>query len=108
MVTSWSSNPWKDEKSSSSSGRGAKWRFSSQENLDLFREDPERYAPRYGGYCAYAMASGKKAKIDPEAFTIWEDRLYLNYSLSVQKKWREDIPGYVRRADMEWEALNTE
>ena len=82
--------------------QGATWRFSSRANLDAFRADPERYAPRYGGYCAWAVAHGYTASIDPEAWTIFEDRLYLNYSLSVRARWAEDIPGHVRRGDRNW------
>lgn len=82
--------------------QGATWRFSSEANLDAFRADPERYAPQYGGYCAWAVANGYTASIDPEAWTIFEDKLYLNYSLSVQARWAEDIPGNVQRGDRNW------
>lgn len=82
--------------------RGATWRFSSQANLDAFEADPERYAPQYGGYCAWAVANGYTASTDPEAWTIYEGKLYLNYSLSVQAQWEEDIPGNVQRADQNW------
>ena len=58
--------------------------------------------PGTGGYCAWAVAHGYTASIDPEAWTIFEDRLYLNYSLSVRARWAEDIPGHVRRGDRNW------
>ena len=64
----------------------ATWLFSSQENLDLFTENPEKYAPQYGGYCAYAMASGNFVDIIPEAWKIFDGKLYLNFSLKVQRK----------------------
>ena len=82
--------------------QGATWRFSSQANLDAFRADPERYAPQYGGYCAWAVANGYTASTEPEAWTIFEDKLYLNYSLSVRARWAEDIPGNVQRGDQNW------
>lgn len=82
--------------------RGATWLFSSQSNLEAFQTDPERYAPQYGGYCAWAVANGYTASTDPEAWTIFEDKLYLNYSLSVQAQWEEDIPGNVQRGDQNW------
>ncbi|MEM6355700.1 MAG: YHS domain-containing (seleno)protein, partial [Pseudomonadota bacterium] len=47
---------------------GATWRFSSAENRDLFAGDPEKYAPQYGGYCAWAVAQGYTASTDPEAW----------------------------------------
>ena len=81
---------------------GATWQFSSQANLETFQADPERYAPQYGGYCAWAVANGYTASTDPEAWTIYEGKLYLNYSLSVQAQWEEDIPGNVQRADRNW------
>ncbi len=85
--------------------QGATWRFSSRANLDAFRADPERYAPQYGGYCAWAVANGYTASTDPEAWTIFKDKLYLNYSLSVQARWAEDIPGNVQRGDQNWPAV---
>jgi len=78
------------------------WQFSSEENLSLFRSNPERYAPAYGGYCAYAMSKGYVVSTDPEAWTIDGDKLYLNYSLGVRKTWLKDIPGYVAKADAKW------
>lgn len=79
------------------------WRFSSEENLELFRNDPERYAPEYGGYCAYAMSKGLVVSTSPEAWTIVGDKLYLNYSLGVRKTWLKDVPGYVAKADANWQ-----
>ena len=84
---------------------GAKWRFASSENLETFKSDPEKYAPRYGGYCAYGVANNYLVKIDPEAWTVYEGRLYLNYSLQVREQWKEDIPGNIRKADANWPAV---
>ncbi len=80
----------------------ATWRFASEENRSLFQSDPQRYAPQYGGYCAYAMASGELADIDPRAWKIVQDKLYLNFNRRIQKKWEEDIPGYIEKADKYW------
>ena len=82
--------------------QGAIYRFASAENLATFKSDPERYAPQYGGYCAYAVSEGYTASIDPDAWTIVEGKLYLNYSLGVQKRWRKDIPGNIKAADNNW------
>lgn len=81
---------------------GATWRFSSAENKALFDGDPQKYAPKYGGYCAYAVSKGGTATTDPEAWTIVDDRLYLNYSVTVRGIWSEDIPGNIARADANW------
>jgi YHS domain-containing protein len=86
--------------------RGATWLFANAENRDRFQADPERYAPQYGGYCAYAVSKGRTASIDPEAWKIVDDKLYLNYSKGVQKKWEQDVPGNIVKADKNWPDLH--
>ena len=81
---------------------GATWRFSSAENLETFKADPEKYAPQYGGYCAWAVAQGKTASADPDNWEIVDGKLYLNYNDSVQAAWRKDIPGFISKADKNW------
>ncbi len=81
---------------------GATWRFASAENRAKFEENPEAYAPQYGGYCAYAVSQGYTASVDPEAWDITDGKLYLNYSKSVQTTWREDRPGYIAKANENW------
>ena len=84
---------------------GAKWRFSSAENMALFQQEPEKYAPQYGGYCAWAMAKGQTAGIDPQQFSIVDDKLYLNFNKSIQGKWTENRDELIRLADEEWPEL---
>jgi YHS domain-containing protein len=84
---------------------GAKWRFASMANLDLFRGDPAKYAPRYGGYCAYGVAVGGLYNIKPEAWSIVDGTLYLNKNLRIRETWRKDIPGYIEKADANWPGL---
>lgn len=81
---------------------GATWQFASQENLDLFLGDPEKYAPAYGGYCAYAVALGSTAKGDPQQWEIHENRLYLNVNADIKKKWSADKPGYIEKSEANW------
>ena len=85
--------------------KGATWSFASAENKALFEGDPEKYAPRYGGYCAWAVSNGGTASIDPDAWTIVDGKLYLNYSLGVREQWSQDIPGNVAKADVNWPKL---
>ena len=85
--------------------RGADWRFASAANRDRFAADPDRYAPAYGGFCAYAVSEGYTAPIDPAAWRIVNGRLYLNYDRSVQRRWERDIPGRIARADANWPRL---
>jgi len=81
---------------------GAKWMFSSQQNLDSFKNNPKKYTPQYGGYCAYAVARGTTASIKPEFFTIQDDKLYLNYSKSVYKRWTKGKDDYIQSANKNW------
>jgi YHS domain-containing protein len=81
---------------------GSNFQFASAAHRDTFAANPEKFVPQYGGYCAYGMAKGYKAKIDPAAFTVVGDKLYLNYSETVRSQWLTDIPGYIRKADTNW------
>ena len=84
---------------------GAKWRFASAAHRDQFRADPERYAPQYGGYCAWAVGHDRTAKIDPDAWTIVGDKLYLNYDKSVQQQWLPEKERWIDAADRNWPGL---
>ena len=87
---------------------GATWRFASEEHREKFRQSPEQYAPRYGGYCAYAVSQGKTADIDPEAWSIVDNRLYLNLNKDVQGLWERNRQEYIRKADENWPHLSGE
>ena len=78
------------------------WHFASQENRDLFAAGPEKYAPQYDGYCAWAMTESRKAITDPEVWKIVDGRLYLNCSQAAYDKWSKDIPGHIQKADANW------
>jgi len=84
---------------------GATWRFASAENLALFRATPEKFAPQYGGYCAWAVSQGHTASGDPQFWKVVGGKLYLNYDADVQKKWLADIPGFIELADRNWPAV---
>lgn len=97
--------PVKGQSEFSHSWRGATWRFASAEHRDLFAANPERYAPQYGGYCAYAVAQGATAGIDPEAWKIVDGKLYLNLNKDIQERWLQDVLGYIAKADANWPGL---
>lgn len=84
---------------------GATYRFASAANRDTFRTEAAKYAPQYGGYCAFGVAGGYKVKVDPEAFTVRDGKLYLNYDARVQRRWLEDVPGYLAKSETNWAAL---
>ena len=83
----------------------ATWYFMNQKNLDLFKMNPPMYAPQYGGYCAYGLADGHKASTDPEAWTIVNGKLYLNYDKDVQNSWNKKQAEYIVTADKLWPGL---
>lgn len=82
--------------------KGATWRFASAENLARFKDNPERYAPAYGGYCAWAVSQGYLAKGDPKHWSIRQGRLYLNYNLSVHDTWLQSPDKFTHQADANW------
>jgi YHS domain-containing protein len=81
---------------------GATWRFANAKNLEVFKADPEAYAPQYGGYCAWAVSQGYTASSDPNAWRIVGKKLYLNYNREVQKMWEKDAVGNIVKADKNW------
>lgn len=85
--------------------KGSVFRFASKANRDTFAADPAKYAPQYGGFCAFGAAGGYKAATDPAAFSIVDGKLYLNYNREVQKQWSADVPGFVDKADRQWPSV---
>jgi YHS domain-containing protein len=84
---------------------GATWRFASAANRTTFLAEPAKYLPAYGGYCAYGVSRGYKVKVDPEAFSVIDGRLYLNYDKRVQKEWLKATRTYIARADSIWPGI---
>jgi YHS domain-containing protein len=85
---------------------GKRWQFKNQAHRDLFVAQPEKYAPQYGGYCAYAAANNALASGDPQRWRIVDDKLYLNNNWVAQKLWLRDVPGHITVADRNWPSLN--
>lgn len=89
--------------------QGATWHFSSAENRETFLANPEKYAPAYGGYCAYALSLGTyKVETDPKAWSIVDGRLYLNKTPVVRSIWETDIPGNILKSEGNWATLLSE
>ncbi|MFN5475694.1 MAG: YHS domain-containing (seleno)protein, partial [Sphingobacteriales bacterium] len=87
------------------SWNGANWFFSNQENLNRFKTEPGKYAPAYGGYCAYGVSENHLSPTDPQAFTIVKDTLYLNYNLKVKSLWLKDTTTRIQTANAYWPNL---
>jgi YHS domain-containing protein len=82
-----------------------RWWFESAANRDTFSAAPEKYAPQFGGYCAYAVSRGYTADVDPRAFRVVDGLLYLNYSFSVQRTWERDTPGNIVKGRQNWPSV---
>ena len=102
------STPVKGEEQYSFVWKNSIWLFSSLENKELFQNNPEKYAPQYGGYCAYGMSGGYKAPTVIETWKIVDKKLYFNYSLKVQELWNKDIPGHIQKADGNWQKVRNQ
>ena len=85
--------------------KGSTFYFASEANRRSFMEAPEKYAPQFGGYCAYGTSQGYKVSTQPDAFAIVKDKLYLNYNKKVQEIWRQDVPGNIERAEKNWQEV---
>ena len=84
--------------------KGANWHFSNPQNLKEFKANPDKYAPQYGGYCAFGYAKGHASPTEPEVFKIVDGKLYLNYNAQVQQMWNKDIPNFIIDADKNYKA----
>jgi YHS domain-containing protein len=102
VVSYRNGGPKKGSATFSASYNGARWYFTSAENLKTFQASPAKYAPAYGGYCAYAVANGVTAKGDPLLWKIVGGRLYLNLNKQAQKRWTDDIPGNIASGNANW------
>ncbi|WP_034851226.1 YHS domain-containing (seleno)protein [Inquilinus limosus] len=84
----------------------ATWWFASAENKAQFESDPQKYLPAFGGFCAYGTSQGYLVKVEPEAWSIVDGRLYLNYDLGVREMWLKDTKGYIEKANSNWPGLD--
>ncbi|MGB8193761.1 MAG: YHS domain-containing (seleno)protein [Chitinophagaceae bacterium] len=85
--------------------KGVSWLFNTQEHLDSFKISPEKYAPQYGGYCAYGIADGHKAPTETGTWTIIENKLYFNYNDKVKQLWNKKPKEYIEKADNNWKVV---
>lgn len=97
--------PVKGDSKFSLSWNNATWYFASKEDADLFKADPAKYAPQYGGYCAYGLSENHKAPTKPEAWTILNGKLYLNYNLDIRSDWQKNSAERIKKADIYWPAI---
>ena|SRR5690349_10215747 len=95
----------KGKKKFSYTWHDAEWRFKDSVNLEKFKMSPESYAPQFGGYCAYGVSENHKSPTDPNAFTVLNGKLYLNYSMMVRQLWYKDRDDHIQKAEKNWPEL---
>jgi YHS domain-containing protein len=103
-----SDEPEKGKNEFTSRYKGVYYRFASKENQEEFKKNPSKYEPEYGGWCAYAMADGKKVKVDPETYKIIAGKLYLFYNFNFTntlKSWNKDENNLKNKADSAWKDI---
>lgn len=87
---------------------GKTWYFATKAHRESFVKNPQKYAPQFGGYCAYGIATGKAVDSDPNAWRIIDDKLYLNFSKEIQTLWVKDLRPNLAKANKNWpNVLNT-
>ena len=84
---------------------GVVYRFANEKNRDVFESNPERYAPQYGGYCAYGVAENAKFSADPTVWKIVDNRLYLNLDKNIARLFNRDLSGHIAKANDNWRSL---
>lgn len=97
-----SSGPSRGDDAHTVMWNGGQFLFASASNKKTFESDPEAFAPQYGGYCSYAAALNYVAPTSSNAWSVFEDKLYLNFNLHVRSVWEQDKPGYVAKANANW------
>jgi YHS domain-containing protein len=98
--------PTKGSKDFTATYQGATFQFASKANRDAFAANPAKYAPQYGGYCAWAVSQGYHAKGDARNWRIVDGKLYLNYNAKVQADWERDAAGFIAKAETQWPLIN--
>lgn len=97
--------PTKGKSMFSATHEGAIYQFASESNRDMFRKNPTKFAPQFGGYCAMGVVLNQKLDVDPTAWYIEDKKLYLNLNKVVQKKWMEDVSGNIDTAERTWNGI---
>lgn len=85
---------------------GSNWHFVSQEHLSAFKADPDQFVPQFGGFCSYGMCRGYAADTHPDAWTIVDNKLFMNHSLLIRSKWNENQNGCIDKANLNWKKVH--
>jgi YHS domain-containing protein len=85
---------------------GATWQFANEANKSIFQSSPEKYAPQFGGYCAYAASENYIYDADPDVWRIVDGKLYLNYNQEAKKRWEASLYDRIQTANKNWPGLH--
>lgn len=85
------------------SWQGVQWYFANARHRDMFAENPDRFAPQFGGFCSNGLSKGKTVVADPEQWTIVEGKLYIKFNLNARDKWRQDKNSKIKKAKKNWD-----
>ena len=85
---------------------GATYYFASEADKVAFNQNPTKYVPQYGGFCAYHLSKGKLKDSDPTAFITYKGKLYICSSADTAKEFRSNIDQNIRKADDYWVPLS--
>ena len=85
---------------------GATYLFRSDEHRDMFRTDPDRYLPQFGGFSVYGVTLGRAYDVNPETFDVVDGKLYLSRNERVRELWHANRDGYIDRAESVWSGLD--
>lgn len=97
--------PQKGKNAWQHSHNGATWQFANRKHLELFKENPDKFTPQFGGYCAFSVAQGLTLPSKPQFWQIHEDKLYLNRNANIHNRWLERYEVLSDRADDNWPAV---
>lgn len=101
-------SPVKGKNQYTATYQDAVYLFSNNENRAAFVVNPSKYAPQYGGYCAYAISFGKKAPGEPSQWTIVDGKLYINYNDKIKKQWLADAANFIKKANSKWDDIKND
>ena len=86
---------------------GLTYLFTSKENKAIFDKDPKKYAPQFGGWCAFGVSVGKKFHADPRAFVVHDGKLYVNVNQDILKKFKADLASSIKKAEVNWPKIQS-
>ena len=82
-----------------------RYRFANARHLELFKANPDKYAPQFGGSCAMNMSNGVRREADPSLWVISNGNLYVFAGATGQERFRQNPNEAAARAAANWKTL---